>query len=137
MKNEKKIVRALSEHFRSKGFLVLEGVRIPPREIDLVLLDPDSLSIISIEAKTRDWRKVIAQSIVNKLYSHYSIVAMPEGYEKKIPKDVIEKYGLGLITVTEAKGGLNILLREVPTPSKKINRVFKRQIYRTFQLAFF
>ena len=132
MRCEEYYVNIICKEFQKNGFLTIKHVRILPQEIDLIAFDPISLVTISVEVKLKDWKKVIYQSIRNKKYSHYNFVALPINIYNKIPIDKLRRHGLGLIVWQKEKKRNNIIVKEYPSVSDNINRVFKKKIYELF-----
>ena len=136
MKMEEEFVNIICEDFKKKGFLTLKHVRIPPREIDIIAFEPTTLVTISIEVKLRDWKKVVSQSIINEKYSHFNYIAVPSNISEKIPESLIKNAGLGMIIWNQIGNSTDLQVKHQPKKSRRINRVFKRRIYKLFHNEF-
>jgi hypothetical protein len=60
-------------------------------------------TVISIEAKIRDWKNAYLQAQRYLCFSDYSYIAMPSIYIKNIEKDSFIKSGIGIISVEDGK----------------------------------
>lgn len=59
--------------------------------------------IITIEVKVSNWKRAVEQASRNKIFSHYSFVALPDYLAEKVKKEpLIADLGIGLIGVSEA-----------------------------------
>lgn len=133
MKSEEEYVEIICNHFKENGFLAIKHLRIPPREIDIVAMDPTNLFTISVEVKLRDWKKVINQSIRNRKYSHFNYIALPSNISQKLPEETINKFGLGIMIWDFEKPCPDLIIKSYPSKSLEINHVFKRRIYEIFR----
>jgi len=134
MKSEKDLVEFLSNQFSNMGFIVKISVRILPKEIDIVLLEPYSKILITVEAKLKDLKKALLQAESNSMYSHYSIIATnKKNISEKFINDV-KKNNIGLIQIVESNGLYEMKMIVKPNKSLIINNIFKRKIYKKFSL---
>lgn len=133
MKNsEKTLVKVLAQYFEKQGFCILQEVRIHPREIDLILFDPWAIRIISVEVKLANWRKAFSQAILNKLYSHFSLIAIKSEAAARIPSELLKENNIGLIGISRNGGIYNFRLIEQAGISKNTNRLFIRHLFSRF-----
>lgn len=130
--SEKTLVRVLAQYFEKQGFCILQEVRIYPREIDLILFDPWTIRIISVEVKRADWRKAFSQAILNKLYSHFSLIAIKSEAAARIPSELLRENNIGLIEIGRNGGIYNFRLIEQAGMSKDTNRLFIRHLFNCF-----
>lgn len=59
---------------------------------------PIGKELIAIEAKLHDWRRGLRQAARYKSFAHRSYLAVPKDVASLIPKEMVEKYGVGLIS---------------------------------------
>lgn len=130
---EKIYVEHLANFFTKAGFFVLTNVRLPPREIDLLLLDHKSVKLIAVEVKREKWKDAINQSIKNKLYADYSLLAMPSKNCTRVPLEILHNYGLGMIRMDLSEDTFSASIVELPTQSDEANRFFKRELMNIFE----
>ena len=130
--SEKTLVKVLTQHFEKQGFNILQQVRIHPREIDLLLFDPLTIRIISVEVKRVNWRKAFSQAILNKLYSHFSLIAIRSDAAARIPSELLRENSIGLIEIGRNSGKYNFRLIEQAGISKETNRLFIRHLFNRF-----
>jgi len=55
--------------------------------------------IVAVEVKLKDWRKAIRQALVYQLSAKKVYIAMYHKYANKVQDRILEKYGIGLISV--------------------------------------
>lgn len=130
--SEKKLVKVLVHHFKKCGFHILKEVRLYPREIDILLFDPSTIRIISIEVKLSNWRKAFSQAMLNKFYSHFSLIAIKSEAAAHLPLELLRKNGIGLIEISIYRGTCNLRLVEHALMSKETNRLFLRYLLSRF-----
>lgn len=130
--SEKTLVKVLARYFEKQGFCILREVRIHPREIDLLLFDPWTTRIISVEVKRDNWRKAFSQAILNKLYSHFSLIAIKSEAAARIPSELLKENNIGLIEIGKSRGIYNFRLIERAEMSEDANRFFIRHLFSRF-----
>lgn len=57
-------------------------------------------TVISIEAKLKDWKGACLQAQRYLNFSDYAYVAMPANYIKNVDKDLFVRHGIGLLSVS-------------------------------------
>jgi|SRR5882724_1004914 len=58
--------------------------------------------VITIEVKVSNWQRAIKQAARNRIFTHYSFVALPENIALRIrTESVFSKLGIGLISVSD------------------------------------
>jgi hypothetical protein len=133
---ERDINEILANELRADGFLVLQGLRLPPREIDIVALDPLSLCLTCLEIKRSDWKETVNQAIRSSLYGHYSIAVLPKSLSKYLKLHEFTRRGIGLLYFDYSKEKLDFKLELKPTLSRNTNRHLKRRVYKKFNIFF-
>ena len=130
---EKHLTSRLADYYKGSGYQILQEVRLYPREIDLLLFDPIAVDLIAVEVKLSDWRKAINQAMLNKLYSHFSLIAITSNAVNHLPLNLLEERGLGLIEI-DARGRNNKNFRAIlkAERSRETNRLLLREIYNRF-----
>lgn len=58
-------------------------------------------TIISIEAKLKDWKGAYLQAQRYLCFSDYAYIAMPDNYIKNIEQDIFKESGIGIISVDD------------------------------------
>lgn len=129
---EKEINNRIASKLRREGFLVKQKVRFNPAEIDIIVLDFNSLKLAGYEIKRRGWRNVLKQAERNKKYCHYSYAILPESEEKNVNISTVEEMGIGLIYFRILKRGIKLFTELEPQKSRELNRVWKRTVYSKF-----
>ncbi len=59
---------------------------------------PIGKELIAIEAKLHDWRRGLQQAVRYKSFAHKSYLAVPSNLIKNVPREEVERYGVGLIS---------------------------------------
>jgi hypothetical protein len=129
---EREINLLFAKEFKKRGFFVLREVRCPPCELDLILLDPISLTLINVEIKRVNWKKLLQQSKRAQLYCHFSVAAMPERMRAFVPIEEFQSRGIGIIFYQEKGRKIELLPMLSPVRSSQTNRGLKQQIYGHF-----
>ncbi len=125
---ERNLTQALRRWFTRRGSLVLEEVRVQPHSIDLVVFDPSTLSLSSVEVKVKDWRKALRQSAINRAFVDLSYVAMPKSAVEKLLKEMSPDLGIGVLSLRPTRKRIMIKLAKEATRDGKPNRYFRRAI---------
>lgn len=133
---EKEISKKFEKRLDKKKFHFQSEVRLIPAEIDLILLDKQTHELISYEFKRGNWKKTFLQALRNKLYCHYSYAVLPVSELCKIEKNEFIKEGIGLILFTTDARGISFKELLKPEQSMRVNRQFKKQIYKKFEYFF-
>ncbi len=129
--SEKEINDLISVKLKEKYF-VLQGLRIPPAELDIVFLDNNTLCLTNIEIKRDNWKKLFFQSLRGKIYCHYSIAILPSHMQKNVQVELFRDEGLGLFFYEVTNGKIDLMAVLEPRYSEKMNRVYKKLLYREF-----
>lgn len=90
---------------REAGLLVLQEVRLHPCEMDIVLFDPSSLRLATLEIKRANWRAVLSQASRAKLFCHFAVAVLPASLRATAPLDEFVSRGIGLVFYEEV--GIN------------------------------
>ncbi len=129
---EKEVNALIADSYRKKGYFVLQELRLHPCEMDLVILDKNSLTISIFEIKRYNWNYLLKQTMRTRLYSHYSVAVMPSTMRKNVPLKEFEKRGIGVAFYDDSYSKFDFQLACKPMKSPKINRGLKQLIYRSF-----
>jgi len=129
---EKEVNILMADSFREKGYLVLQELRLHPCEMDLVILDRNSLKISTFEIKRNNWNYLLKQAKRTRLYSHYSVAVMPSTMKKNVPLKEFRKQGIGVAFYNYLDNKFDFRLACKPKKSGEINRGLKQLIYRSF-----
>ena len=101
---EKEMYPQIESFLENEGFNCSREVQFLNRHIDLVGVNDDK--IIAIEIKIKDWKKALQQALTCRLCVHETYVAMWHEFIHRIPVDLFEEYGIGLMSVD---GTVNIM----------------------------
>ncbi|MBA7690166.1 hypothetical protein ES703_98690 [subsurface metagenome] len=129
---EKEVNSLMADSFREKGYFVLQELRLHPCEMDLVILDRNSLKISIFEIKRNNWNYLLKQAKRTRLYSHYSVAVMPSTMKKTVPLKEFGKQGIGVAFYNYLDDKFDFQLVCKPEKSAEINRGLKQLIYRSF-----
>ena len=114
--------------FPSEQYFWLEQVPLGRKLIDVVCLNRSTQFTTAVELKVSDWKKALWQASLNLQVAHESYIAIWHSFVHRAANnaDLLNSYGVGLISVTEASA--EILL---PSPDKvrRIARSKKHQWY--------
>jgi hypothetical protein len=122
----------IAKKLANSDVLVLQEVRLHPCELDLVLLDKNTFCLATIEIKRNNWRYLLKQALRTRLYSHYSIAAMPNSMQSNVPIEIFAENGIGVIFYNFKNEVLDLEIINEPKFSTYINRGLKKQIYKRF-----
>lgn len=129
---EYEINNLLSQEIRESGLFILQRLRLHPCEMDIVIFDPKTLLLTTLEIKRMNWKAVLQQSLRAKLYCHYSVAVLPLRMYPNIDEDEFSNNGIGLFFYEECENSLSLTKHTFPQISDMINRQFKQQVYRQF-----
>jgi hypothetical protein len=135
-KLEREINDLIARQLRETGLLVLQQVRLHPREMDIVLMDPSTLRLATLEIKRGNWRRVLSQAAKAKLYCHFAIAVLPMSLRGTVPSEEFASRGIGLIFYEELDGSIGLTVASAPTVSDVINRPFKQLVYQQFHARY-
>jgi hypothetical protein len=117
---------------KTRNPYILREVRLIPCEMDLILLEPNSLKLIAFEIKRNKWNELLYQTIRAKLYCHYSFAVMPYSKRGSIPIESFVEKGVGIIFYKKNGRKLDLVYENQPQHSLIINRILKQQVYFQF-----
>jgi hypothetical protein len=129
---EREINTRITELMRQRGCYVLQEVRCPACEIDIVMFDPDTLRLAGFEIKRRDWRESLAQAYRTQLYCHFAVAVLPAKMESTVPVEEFSCRGVGVMFYSATEESINLVPVIGPVLTNKINRTFRRQLYERF-----
>jgi len=129
---ERDINDVLAQELRSAGYWVLQEVRVPPNELDLIVLDPLTLHLTCFEIKRNNWKTLLQQAVKTRLYGHYSIAVLPKPKNNTIPLGEFEKRGVGVLYFYNTNGKFEFLQSIKPEFNTTCNRFLKRNLYKRF-----
>lgn len=90
------------------------------KKIDFVFIDEEK-KIHAVELKIRDWRNAIDQIDTNQLCANFCYLGIWHKYEDHVPKGLLEKYGIGLISVSKKNCIIKLKPKESTILSNKYN----------------
>lgn len=129
---EREVNNLISKKVQSDHLLVLRELRFHPCEMDIVIFDPKTLRLATLEIKRTNWRELLRQTIRGRLYCHFSIAVMPISMRDSVPLKEFALRGIGVFFYEAAHETINLSVAVRPTVSNQINRPLKQQIYREF-----
>ena len=68
---------------------------------------PIASEIIAVEAKVSDWRKGAIQAKRHRWFADRVYLAISAQYEHRVQRDVLQKHGIGLLSVEKKASGRN------------------------------
>jgi hypothetical protein len=138
MKNilEREINKRVAAVMRQRGCCVLQEVRCPACEIDIVMFDPGTLRLAGFEIKRRDWRESLVQACRTQLYCHFSVAVLPLTMRGVVPVEEFSSRGVGVMFYSITKKSIDLVPVVDPVPTGKVNRTFRRQLYQRFLAAY-
>lgn len=113
---ERRLVDVLTHYFRKTHRAVSREVSHYEKRIDLAAVKTDAQELWAIEAKTKNWRRAIAQAIVNLSVADRSYVAIYSSNAHRVPTDLLTEHGVGLIAVGTSWEDVQILREASPSP---------------------
>lgn len=113
---ERRLVDVLTHYLRKTHRGVAREVIHYEKRIDLAAVNPQSDELWAIEAKTKNWNEAVAQAIVNLAVAHRSYVAIYAENAHRVPSDILDEYGLGLISVGTSWEDVKVLREATPSP---------------------
>jgi len=79
------------------------------KRIDLLVAFSETDELWGIEAKTTNWNKALAQAILNLSAVERSYIAIYEKNVHRVREDLLDRYGIGLISVGTKWGDVAVL----------------------------
>ena len=113
--SERRLVDVLIHHVRSEHAAAREVGHYEKR-IDVALLRRDTDEVWAIEAKTANWLRAISQAIVNLCAADRSYIAVFAGNVHRVDVDMLDAYGIGLISVGTKWGDVQFLREAKRSP---------------------
>lgn len=116
MITEGKLVSETEEYFQEMKLNTVREVRLFENRIDLVVYDRRLSNIIAVEVKVDKWFRALQQAVLYRICADNVYVALSEEFVHRVNLPLMEKYGVGLLSVNRS-------LKEIlpPDPSKYIN----------------
>lgn len=84
---------------------------------------PIGKELIAIEAKLHNWNRGLKQAIRYKTFAHRTYLAVPPSTAKNVPRESMERYGVGLVSFDPETGIRKILVK---APSRAPRNPHKR-----------
>jgi hypothetical protein len=125
--SERRVVDVLVSSLR-RSHQVGREVRHYEKRIDVVVLCGKSDELWSIEAKIGNWAKAIQQAVVNLAATERSFIAIYSKHVHRVPREMLEEHGVGLISVGTKWGDVEILVNAPLSPF--VNRLASHRIRR-------
>lgn len=99
-KKENQLLQPISNYFRRKGYR-RQGSELQFYEfsIDLYGVSERQKRTIAVELKLEKWKRAFQQALIYQLCSDLVYIAVPSGIVKRVDRDLLEQYGVGLISV--------------------------------------
>ncbi len=94
---EKEIYPQIESYLRKEGFDYFKEVQFLSRHIDIVGVN--GKKIIAIEVKIKDWKRALQQALTCRLCAHEVYIAMWYKFAHRVPVELFENYGIGLMSV--------------------------------------
>jgi len=96
---ESKIVEKLIYDSYKKDLHYAIEVPFYRNKIDLVTINPRNKEVIAIEAKISNWYRAIQQATSYTLCADKVYLAIWHEYAHRVDENLLEKYGIGLMSV--------------------------------------
>ncbi len=122
---ERRLVDVLVSYLRPEHQVGREVTHYEKR-IDVVAISTTSEEMWAIEAKTSNWGKAISQAIVNLAAAERSYIAMYALNAHRVPAQVLDEYGIGLIAVGTKWGDVRVV--HEAQDSQFLNRIANERI---------
>jgi len=118
--SERRLVDVLISFFRP-GHHVAREMRHYERSIDLATMPLDSDELWAIEAKTTNWSIAVGQAITNLSAAERSYVALYSKNIHRVDLELLDQYGIGLISVGTKWGEVEVV--KTANKSPYVNRL--------------
>jgi hypothetical protein len=122
---ERRLVDVLVEYLR-KTREVRREVPHYEKRIDVVTYLSQVNHVEGIEAKSRDWPRAIQQAMLNLTAVDFSYVALWAQTAHLVDRELLEEFGIGLISVGTRWGDVEILVQA--RRSEFTNRFVRKQM---------
>lgn len=126
---ERRLVDVLVEHLR-KTRDVRREVPHYEKRIDVVAYISDDNFVEGIEAKSRDWPRAVQQAMLNLTAVDFSYVALWSKTAHRVDRNILDEYGIGLISVGTRWGDVEVLVQA--RRSEFTNRFVRQQMGERF-----
>lgn len=99
---ESSLLDPIAGYIRRKGFR-FQAQELPfyQRSVDIYGFSKISNKTIAIELKLHKWKKAVEQALLYQLCADKAYIAMPKKFISRVNLDLLTRYGIGLISVSE------------------------------------
>ena len=99
---ESSLLAPVAGYIKRKGFRVqVSELPFYERSVDIYGFSKITNKTIAIELKLHKWKKAIGQAILYQLCADEAYIAMPKKFIGRVNFNLLAKYGIGLISVSE------------------------------------
>lgn len=112
---ERRLVDVLVCHLRERHATGRE-IGHYERRIDVAMIRSDTNELWAIEAKTTNWSRALSQAIVNLAAVERSYIALYSKHAHRVPLEILDEHGVGLIAVGTRWGDVEILRNAARSP---------------------
>ena len=84
-----------------QGYRYYKEVKVLTRSIDIIAIRKKK--VVAIEIKVENWKRAFQQALTCRLCAHEVYIAIWKDYQHRIPTNLLKKYRIGLIVVSEEK----------------------------------
>ena len=99
---ESSLLDPITKYIKRMGFrLQVPELPFYDRSVDVYGFSRKDNKTIAIELKLHKWKKAIEQAILYQLCADEAYIAMPKKFIGRVNLDLLTKYGVGLISVSE------------------------------------
>ncbi|MCK5172031.1 MAG: hypothetical protein KAR47_01485 [Planctomycetes bacterium] len=99
---ESSLLEPIARYIRRKGFrFQMQELPFYQRSVDIYGFSKITNKTIAIELKLHKWKKAIEQAILYQLCADEAYIAMPKKFIGRVNVDLLIKYGVGLISVSQ------------------------------------
>lgn len=96
---ESSLVRAVTSYWGQQSYQVALELPFLLRHVDVVGFEPDSDTLVAVEAKVQNWQSAIKQAATCLLFADQVFVAMPVKYIHRVQRSELDRFGIGLLEV--------------------------------------
>lgn len=99
---ESSLLAPVVGYIKRKGFRV-QTSELPfyERSVDVYGFSREKNKTVAIELKLHKWKKAIEQALLYQLCADEAYIAMPKKFTGRVNLDMLNKYGIGLISISE------------------------------------
>jgi hypothetical protein len=99
---ESSLLGPVTKYIKRMGFR-LQVLELPfyERSVDIYGFSKITNKTIAIELKLHKWKKAIEQALLYQLCADEAYIAMPKKFIGRVNLDLLTKYGVGLISISE------------------------------------